>query len=208
MPPARPTSGASHCRRRDRPAPLVAATTRATITHHQQQPVAGSVVVAAMVALLGRLSGGVMGTGVGGEVAGVAGSAAPPPNSPHAPIPPSEAHVDQHVPGPKMKSQAVKFGTAKRAPIASSCRELRVEYSNFFHGHSERDLWPPAGRFSLRERKPDPRKNRVQTGCFKKAALKTRFFLWFRSKSANDGRWKQMEARNSPRAAGRISGTF
>ena len=125
-----------------------------------------------MVALLGRPGAGGIGAGVDGEVAGVAGSAAPPPNSPHAPIPPSEAHVDQHVPGPKVNSQAVKFGTAKRAPIASSRRELAVDYSNFFHGHSEREFWPPACRFSLCERKPDPRKNRVKNGDFKKPTLK------------------------------------
>ena len=128
MSAAWPTSLASRRCRRDRPAPLVAATTRATITHHQQQPVVGSVVVATMVALLERLGGGVMGADVGGEIAGVAGGASMPPISPHAPIPPSETHVDQHVPGPKINSQALGFGAAKRPPIASSRRALSVDY--------------------------------------------------------------------------------
>ena len=33
---------------------------------------------------------------------------------------------------PKMNSQAIGYGTAKRVPIARSRRELKVEYQNFF----------------------------------------------------------------------------
>ena len=88
---------------------------------------------------MGRLGGGVTNAGVDGEVAGVAGGVSTPPNSPHAPILPSEAHVDQHVPGPKMKSQAIGFGTAKRAPIARSRGELRVEYRNLFSRQRTRE---------------------------------------------------------------------
>ena len=47
-----------------------------------------------------------------------------------------------------MKSQGMGCGTAQRAPIASSRRELATDYSNLFHGQSEREFCPLAARFS------------------------------------------------------------
>ena len=50
----------------------------------------------------------------------------------------SKTHMDQHVAAPKMNSQAIGCGTAKRVPIARSRRELNVEYQNFFRSECER----------------------------------------------------------------------
>ena len=81
VPPACPTSGASRRCRRDRPAPLVAAATRAIITHHQQQLEEGSVGVVAMMALLGRFGGAPRVGGNDGEVAAGLDVTSAPPNS-------------------------------------------------------------------------------------------------------------------------------
>ena len=96
--------------------------------------------VATVVVLLRRLGGGALVGSDKSEVAAGLGVAWAPPNSTDAPIPPSEAHVDQHVPAQKPTPQILVFGTAKRVPIASSRGELAIEYQNFFRGASGLDL--------------------------------------------------------------------
>ena len=78
---------------------------------------------------------------------------------------------------PKMKSQAMGCGAAKRPPIASSRRELAIDYSNFFYRASEREFWPPALGLSDPECERCVPKTGVDPHRFKKVALKCRTVL-------------------------------